>query len=172
MKAKLKDLTFGRNREQIITITTNSDFRSQFDALKEFELDVEIKRHRERRSLSANAYFHVLVNKIAECQNLGEDEVKTRLVLEYGALAKDAEDNTVGFKLPSTVDVTTLYRYAKWFDTREENGVKFDCYIVYKATHTLDSKEMARLIDGTVQTAKELGIETLPPDELARLNYE
>lgn len=172
MVGRLKDLTFGRGGEQIISITTKSDFRGRFDELKDFELDIEIKRHREKRSLSANAYFHVLVNKIAECQGIGEDEVKTQLVLEYGALAKDADGNTVGFKLPATVDVRTLYRYAKWFDTRMENGVKFDCYIVYKATHTLDSKEMSRLIDGTVYTAKELGIETLPPEELARLKYD
>ena len=30
----------------------------------------------------------------------------------------------------------------------------------------MDSKEMSHLIDGTVSEAKELDIETLPPDEL------
>ena len=42
----------------------------------------------------------------------------------------------------------------------------FNCYLVFKETHTLDSAEMARLIDGTVQEAQSLGIETLTPAEL------
>jgi hypothetical protein len=71
--------------------------------------------------------------------------------------------------LPQNVDVNTLYKYTKWFDEREINGVKFNCFIVFKETHTLDSKEMARLIDGTVQEAKQLGIETATPEEIARM---
>ena len=35
-----------------------------------------------------------------------------------------------------------------------------------RGSHTYDSKEMSRLIDGTVSEAKELGIETMPLDEL------
>ena len=58
---------------------------------------------------------------------------------------------------------------AKWFDTREENGRYFDCYIIYKQTHTLDSAEMAKLIDGTVKEAEELGIETLDQIKLKAL---
>lgn len=41
--------------------------------------------------------------------------------------------------------------------------------MVYKETHTLDTKEMARLIDGVVAEAQELGIETRTPDEIAQL---
>lgn len=172
MKAKLKDLTFGRNGKQILSLELSGDFRSQYDQLKDSELNIEIKKYREKRSLSANAYFHVLVGKIAENQGLGEEEVKTQLVLEYGTIARDSDGEMVGFKLPSTVDVTMLYRYVKWFDKRVENGKEFNCYLVYKPTHTLDSKEMARLIDGTIYVAKGLDIETLTPAELARLKYE
>ena len=34
------------------------------------------------------------------------------------------------------------------------------------------SKEMSILIDGTVQEAKDLGIETMTPDELDRIKQE
>jgi hypothetical protein len=172
MKGRMIDLSFGMNRKQRITVEVDADFRNEFDRLKEEDLDIEIKKHRKRRSLSANAYFHVLVNKIAEAQGLGNDEIKTSLVCEYGSLAKDKDGSTVGFKLPESVDVTTIYPYVKCFDTRIEGGKTFNCYLVYKQTHLMDSKEMARLIDGAVYTAKDLGIETDTPEQLAKYKEE
>ena len=162
-------MSFGLNRKQRITVEVDRDFREDFDRLKDAELDVDIKKHRERRSLSANAYFHVLVNRIAERQGLGDEEVKTSLVCEYGALAKDGDGLTVGFKLPASVDVSTIYPYVKCFDSREEGGKLFKCYLVYKQTHLMDSGEMAQLIDGAIYVAKDLGIETDTPEQLAKL---
>ncbi len=168
MKGRLIDLTIGLNRKQRITLEVDRDFREDFDRLKDTELDVEIKKHRNRRSLSANAYFHVLVSRIAAERGGSEDAAKTSLVCEYGTLAKDGDGLTVGFKLPASVDVSTIYPYVKCFDTREEGGKLFKCYLVYKQTHLMDSKEMARLIDGAVEVAQELGIETDTPEQLAR----
>lgn len=171
MRGRLIDLSIGLNRKQRITIEVDRDFREDFDRLKEAELDVEIKKHRNRRSLSANAYFHVLVNKIAAERGGSVEAAKESLVIEYGALATDDDGVTVGFKLPASVDVSTIYPYVKCFDTREENGKLFNCYLVYKQTHLMDSKEMARLIDGAIEVAHELGIETDTPDQIARYKH-
>lgn len=168
MIGRLKDLTFGANGEQYITVTTRGDFSEQFDQLRDAVLDIDIKKHRKKRSLNANSYFHLLANKIATKQNLGNEEVKISLVCEYGALARDADGQTVGFKLPASVNVATIYPYVKCFDIRTEGGKEFNCYLVYKQTHLMDSAEMARLIDGAVYVAKDLGIETATPDQIAR----
>lgn len=169
MRGRLIDLTFGINNKQRVTVELDGDFRSQFDELKEHDVRLEVKRYRKRRSLNANAYFHVLVNKIARAISADDEEVKINLVLQYGALAKDSEGNTLGFKLPATADPGVLYKYVKEFDTRHEDGVTFKCYLVYKRTRDLDTKEMAQLIDGTVYEAEELGIETLPPAEVEKM---
>lgn len=134
--------------------------------------DADLRVHREKRSLDANAYFHLLVGKIAESMRLGFEETETNLVVEYGAFERDDDGAKVGFKLPESVDVAKIYRYVKCFDTREENGKRFKCYIVFKHTHLMDSKEMGRLIDGIVQEAKQLGIETLPPDKLTAIKLD
>ncbi len=168
MRGRLVDLTMGLNRKQRVTVEIDRDFREDFDRLRDADLAIEIKKYRNRRSLSANAYFHVLVSKIAAERGGSEDSVKTHLVCEYGTLAKDADGQTVGFKLPASVDVSTIYPYVRCFDTREENGKLFRCYLVYKQTHLMDSKEMAHLIDGAVEAARELGIETDTPEQLAR----
>ena len=44
MKGRLKDLTFGAHGEQHITITVTSDFRESYDALKDTDINVEIKK--------------------------------------------------------------------------------------------------------------------------------
>ncbi len=172
MIGTLRDLTLNRDGTQNITVTVRADFREQFDRLKDKELDVEIKQHREKRSKSANAYFHVLVNKIAGETGEKDDDVKIRLVLGYGAIARDEDGLSIGFKLPASVDVSKIYPYARLFDQREENGKLFSCYLVMKPTHEMDTKEMARLIDGAIEEAKALGIETDTPETLARYQEE
>lgn len=168
MTGKLIDIVLGMNGRQRITVELNHDFSGEFTRLKDAIIDIDIKKHRWRRSLSANAYFHVLVNKIAAEIGYSEEQVKKRLVTEYGALARDADGCTVGFKVPSSVDAAAYYPYIKCFDTRTENGKEFKCYLVYKQTRDLDSKEMAHLIDGAISEARELGIETDTPEQLAR----
>ncbi len=164
--------SYSESGQQLITLALTS--KADISDLKAIIANkkliaIECKEHRKKRSLDANAYFHVLVSKIAEAMNLGEDETKIKMVLEYGSIMRDENGDKVGFKLPASVNVNNIYKYAKWFDERMENGHKFNCYIIYEHTHNLDSKQMARLIDGTIYEAKELGIETLPPDEIKAL---
>lgn len=114
MRGKLRDLTMNRDGTQNITVTVSADFREKFDQLSDKDLDIEIKQHREKRSKNANAYFHVLVNKIAGETGEADDAVKTRLVIEYGVVARDEDGLVIGFKLPASVDVSKIYPYNRW----------------------------------------------------------
>ncbi len=130
--------------------------------------------HTEKRSLNANSYFHVLVDKIAKALNIGADEAKVKMVLEYGTIATEGGEQLI-VALPKSAKVEAYYPYAKWIgDFVAKNGQKYSQYLFYKQTHTLDKAEMKRLIDGVIYEAKELGIETRTPDELASLieNWE
>lgn len=168
MKGRLIDFSIGWNRKQRITIEIDTDFREGFDALKGSDVEVSVKKWRKKRSNDANAYFHVLVTAIAEARGISNDEVKRMLVVDYGTLARDEDNQIIGFKLPPGVDVSRIYPYTKLFKQVEENGKLFNCYLVYKRSSEMDTKEMARLIDGAVHEAKELGIDTDTPEERAR----
>lgn len=173
MTGRLVDMSFSLNRKQRITLEVDSDFRNLWDKLnQEPLLDIEIKKHRNKRSHSANAYFHVLVNKIAAETGESDDLVKERLVVAYGTVARDKDGCTVGFKLPVSVDVHDLYKYTRCFDVREEDGKRFNCCLVYKDTSKMDTKEFSHLIDGAIEEAKALGIETDTPEQLARYKEE
>lgn len=170
MKGRIVDFTADMiSRKQRLTLALDGDFRGMYDNLKDKDLEITVKPWREKRSLDANAYFHVLVNKIAHKLRISDDEAKKQLVVKYGALAKDADGVTVGFKLPLSVDVDNIYPYCRCFDIRDENGITFACYLIYKRTHEMDTAEFSRLIDGAVYEAQNLGIETKTPEELALL---
>lgn len=162
------DLVIGRNRKQRITIELDSDFSEGFDALQGVDLEVSIKKWRAKRSKDANAYFHLLVNEIAIARGLPDDEVKQMLVVDYGTYARDADGQIVGFKLPPSVDVDNIYPYTRLYKQVIEDGKAFNCYLVYKRSSEMDTKEMSRLIDGAVNEAKELGIDTDTPEQKAR----
>ena len=170
MKGRLIDFSMSFNRKQRITIEIDGDFREGYEALKEADVEARIKKWRRKRSKDANAYFHVLVNAIAEARGLGDDEVKRKLVVDYGTLARDEDGSVIGFKLPATVNVDFIYSYTRMYKQVTENGKLFNCYLVYKRSREMDTKEMARLIDGAVMEAKELGIDTDTPEERARWN--
>jgi len=131
-------------------------------ALKGGPAWVEISRVEDVRSLSANAYFHVLASKIAAAQNTSLDEVKKHLVLEYGTLKRGTDGKYIGAQIPKGQTIDDIYPYCKWIGATQ----KFDQYLFMKQTHTLDKTEMGKLIDGTVNECRELGIETLPPEDL------
>lgn len=136
-------------------------------------LKIDVCRYREQRSVNANAYFHLLVNKIAKKLNISDDECKVKMNLEYGTIATSKKTGKeVVIKLPSDVDITEFYDYAKWIGEKEEKGLKLSYYVLYKQTHTLDTKEMSKLIDGVVAEAKELGIQTLDELELKKMADE
>ena len=56
--------------KQRITLELDTDFREGYEALKDAELEIDIRKWRARRSRDANAYFHVLVNQIAMARGL------------------------------------------------------------------------------------------------------
>lgn len=151
-----------------ITFTINEkDALEQIDEILQIEkLTVEAKKFRQQRSLDANAYFHVLVNQLARKIGTGDSEMKVRMNLEYGAIARNIDGTKVGIKVPYGTNVEQFYPYCRKFGECEENGITFEKYLLYKQTHELDTKEMSDLISGVVEECKRLGIETKTKEEL------
>jgi hypothetical protein len=167
--------TMFRNKEgkwSVTIITENKINGDVFDELAKVDCDIEIRKHRNIRSKNANSYFHVLVNKIAAETGESDEEVKIRLITSYGTLARTADGKYLMFVLPREADATEYYKYAEVYDQREVNGVMCNMWKVYKDSHKMDTKEMARVIDGAIKEAKELGIETTTPAELEKMKQQ
>jgi hypothetical protein len=168
-KGRLVDHVILANGEQRLTIQTRDDLRGLYDQLHNDEVSTDVKKYRKPRSLDANAYFHLLVNRIAATVGTSDDEVKRELVVRYGTVEKDEDGSPCGIMLPATADVDRVYPYTYFYKAMELNGKSYRCYLLYKHTRDMDSAEMSHLIDGTVSEAKALGIETMTPDQIREL---
>lgn len=136
-------------------------------ALKDTELKIEFGEYRKKRSQSANAYFHKLVSLIADKLNTDNLSIKNGLIRDYGQY--EYIDGVIPTYLVKTELVEAMLMRDDIHFTKigfEGDRVKL---AVMRGSHTYNSKEMARLIDGAVQDAKRLGIETLPPDEIEQM---
>lgn len=156
-----------------ITFTVN-ERKSIFDNLDEIKtaekLNIKAVKHRKKRSLDANAYYWVILTKLAEKLNISKTELHNRLLQDYGQIEKDDSGQSIIFSIKSEIDISRRYDiYAKPIGTGTVNGKEFTHYVLLKGSHTYDSREMSVLINGLIYEAKLQGIETLPPDELERM---
>lgn len=53
------------------------------------DLDITLKLYKEKRSLNANAYFHVLVEKIAGVHKVTHTEIHNQLIADYGFMDEE-----------------------------------------------------------------------------------
>lgn len=125
---------------------------------------VKITKTKKKRSLTANAYHWQLCNKMAAVLRTSDAEVHHTLMLRYGTLLTDKDDMPVIVALSQDVDMVAMNMYGRLVSSGDLNH-----YVLIKPSRYYDSGEMARLIEGTIDEAKALGIETLTPHELEQM---
>lgn len=121
----------------------------------------EIREYREKRSLNANAYCWALIGKMADVLRTDKDAVYLTELKRYG------QSELVS--VLSNIKVDGIFKYYEKAGTSYLGEKAFTHYRVFRGSSEYDTREMAILIDGIVQDAKELGIETLTPAEIARM---
>ena len=131
---------------------------------KDTVYDVKIDKHREKRSLNANAYLWKLVTEIGNVLNKSKEEVYLQMLIDYG--------QSEMVSILSEIDVKGYFKYYKLAGTSLLNGKEFNHYKIYKGSSEYDIKEMSILLNGVVQEAKNLGIKTKDDIELERLVEE
>lgn len=170
MKARLHDLTLARDGGYLLTIATRENVGILYDELHEADVDVTVKKHREKRSLDANAYSWVLLDKLAESTGTPKSEIYRREVRDVGGNTETVCVREKGVqKLCDGWNKNGIGWQTEVMDSKIE-GCKN--VVLYYGSSTFDTKQMARLIDNIVQDCKALGIETLTPQQLDALKEE
>ena len=146
----------------MLEVNERNDFEQIVDDLKDKDkLSIEVKPYRPHRSLNANAYAWTLIGKIADVVRAGKDEVYLKLLKRYGQS-----------ELISVLSHVPIENYVKYFEEAGEsklNGKDFTHYRVYKGSSEFDTREMSIFIDGVVSEAKNLGIQTETPNQIAEM---
>lgn len=134
------------------------------------DIILKITQKREKRSLDSNAYFHVLADKLRQKLNVSMAYIKNHLIADYGQI-EYVDETPLIYKTtaPEEYMMEQEYIHTKCVKVTEENGHKIYFYRIYRGSHTYNTKEMAQLIDGTIQECKSQGLETATPMELAEM---
>lgn len=130
---------------------------------------------KEKRSLDANAYYWVLISKLAGALKVSNAYMHNFMLRAYGQ--PDLYDEKKAYiVLPDTDETERKAMEADAYHIKPTSEVKlgrdgkmYRTYYLLRGSSTYDTEEMSRLIDGLVDECKDAGIETLPPDELERM---
>lgn len=129
------------------------------------KFNLVLKRYEKPRSLNANAYAWVLMDKLAKALKISKEEVYARAIKQVGTFE------------PMSIRIAAYERFKSVWEGKGlgyqlerigDDGVNAQCNAYYGSS-VYSSSEMARLIDWIVDEAKLQGIDTMTPSERARL---
>lgn len=135
----------------------------------------DIKKHTKRRSLGQNAYYWTLLAKVAGVMQISKPECHNEMLRSYGqpfitggmaarVLIPDTDEaaeevmQDMNVHLAPTSQVTTL-----------KDGKSYRTHVIMRGSHDYNTVEMAALLNGLIQEAQQLGVETATPEELERM---
>jgi hypothetical protein len=130
---------------------------------KDGTFDVNI--HEEKRSLSANALYFKMVGQMAKALHISNPAMHNQLLRRYGT-EQLIDNEEVWIALPDTpetekaVEVDELNHFQP---TMKKTGSK-RWYKLLKPSHEFSVKEMQRLIDGTIDEMRSMGL--VPPTDI------
>lgn len=123
----------------------------QLEKLQLHNLDVSIKRHRDKRSLNANALLWKCINSLAEVLRIPSEEIYMKALNDYGvqvilAVVPEAEQALRA----SFREVIPL----GWHKINGQVMANFRCTV---GSSQYDTAQMSRLLDGVIEDCKEFG---------------
>lgn len=169
MRARLRDLSFGMDGRQVLSLTVEEDFREMWDELRDSELEVTVKKYRKRRSKNANDYLWALCDEIAKNQGITKEEVYRKQIREVGVYE------------PLPVREDALERFGAawrqkgigWFtEVVDDSFPGYKKVFAYYGTSVYNTEEFSRVLSAAVEDARALGIDVISPAERALMMEE
>ena len=162
---------FPENNKDLEMVITIDRHKANLDKIAEYKgiiaqnklLDITIKKHRNKRSLDANAYCFVLCQKIAEKVGNTKEYVYRQAIKNVGQFEIVPIRNDALEKWMNAWNSKGLGWISEVFSESKIEG--YTNTINYYGSSVYDSKEMALLINEIVEQAKELEIDTITESE-------
>ena len=174
MESKAKIVSFNPHYDKNTTTvvlelqTNDTDTLAALERQQKGLIKVTTAQWREPRSKDANAYFHVLSDKLADEMRMSKPRMKNYLLFHFGQKVRDEKGNLVVVKTNADEKMLTERTDIHlWYLKDSEDGVPM--FVLLEHSRYYDSKQMSILIDGTIEQCREVGIEVLSPDEVERL---
>jgi hypothetical protein len=134
---------------------------------KQRPYELILKPITHKRTLTANAYYQVLLDKLTAALRADRRELHRQLLASYG-VTKELNGEPVFVKIADYIDPKEL---GDLYLDPVSYGNGDIVYRVLKGSSEMNSAEFAALLDGLISECRGLGIETLPDEEIKRM-YE
>lgn len=167
MRGRITDLLVQMNGKQRLVLELDGDFRGEYESLRSGDVDITLKKYRQKRSLDANGYCWVLIDKIAAELGIQKEDVYRNAIRHIGGVSDIiCVQNKAVDKLRQGWQKNGIGWQTETLPSKVENCTNV---ILYYGSSTYDTKQMSALIDSLVQDCKALGIETRPAEEIKSL---
>lgn len=123
----------------------------------------ELKERRRPRTLTQNAYYWAMLNKLAAKLGCSDSEVHDMMLRDYGSCEV--------FAVKAGIPIEGYFRYYDVFGQGWLDGEPCVHVRVYKGSSEMDRAEFKRLIDGMRHECEEQGIPVMTPSEIEGLAY-
>jgi hypothetical protein len=171
VSGRIVDANIGfMSKKPQLTLEVNelNDFKQLVDDLNGCEkLSIEIKPYRSKRSLDANAYAWVLIDRLSEKMGVPKVEIYREYIRNIGGVSETVcvQDKAVD-KLCEAWRSKGIGWQTETFPSKIEGCTNV---VLYYGSSTYDTEQMSRLLELIRQDCKQFGIPTETPDEIARL---
>lgn len=163
----MKELVF-EGRNSIKVIAWLSSLLGSLEADKQYV--VTVKKFRKKRSLDANAYAWVLIDKLAEKMKMKKTDIYRNAIREIGG---NSETICVQDKAVDKICQGWTHNGEGWqYEIKDSKIEGCKNITLYYGSSIYDTEQMSRLIDCIVEDCRALGIETMTPDELEALKEQ
>lgn len=125
--------------------------------------EVKEARSRKRRSLTQNAYYWVMLNKLAARLRMPDSEVHLNMLRDYGV--HDV------FSVLDNIPIDGYFKYYDVIGKGTANGRLFKHIRVYKGSSQMNSAEFSRLIEGMREECIAQGIDVATAEEVASMRW-
>ena len=162
-----------------LTFSTDQNVAEAAQIFSGKDIDVKLKRHKEKRSLDANAYYWCLLTKLARIHGWSNAEAHNRMLRDYGQY-EQVEGQLIVVPLPDTdqTEREVLNKMEYHLALSSKITIMKDetkrVYLLLRGSSTYNTEEMARLISGLIEECRYSGIpdsEIMTPFEKRKL-YE
>ena len=128
------------------------------------ELRLTVRRWKEKRSLDANSYLWAILTQMALVLHSTKEEVYEEMLDRYGKEFRDQDGGMVTVAVKKGLD---LKKAGHWKYYKDGDDCAY--WYLLKGSSEYDTTEMSYFLDRVIEEAKELGIDTATPDELAKM---
>lgn len=159
MKAKIERVAVGLSKDATLTITTSDKpaARDLWDEFRDCEVEITVKKYRNKRSVNCNAFCWAQIGQIAFVLGMSKEEVYREIVRSCGLYETFTINNEAVDKFTTGWQHNGVGWQVEVLGKNRVNPYMTDV-ITYYGTSVYDSAEFSRIVNAVIEECKNLGI--------------